>query len=151
MVCQRYACEFCLTSAIQGVKTLQDSTNAESRYPSCKVTSGKWNCAWKVMRKHKLRWMLRSGRWIINALGLSDSVQRAYRRKIQTLEARLSQMRRKTEFLRHPLEQEITSVAAERETLTKTNQKLRDENQKLRNETEELKAVIEVHLEGVKE
>lgn len=75
-------------------------------------------------------------------------MKRAYRRQIQTLEARLSQMRRKTDSLRHPLEQEITSAAGERAALTKANQKLRDENDRLRSDNEELRAVVEVHLEG---
>ncbi|KAK2460619.1 hypothetical protein APHAL10511_007089 [Amanita phalloides] len=77
-----------------------------------------------------------------------DAQIRAYRRQIQTLEARLSQMRRKTDSLRHPLEQEIASVATERASLTKANQKLRDENHRLRSDNEELRAVVEVHLEG---
>ncbi|KAF8626379.1 hypothetical protein AX15_005029 [Amanita polypyramis BW_CC] len=80
--------------------------------------------------------------------GDMDAQIRAYRRQIQTLEARLSQIRRRTDSLRHPLEQEVTSVAAERAALTKANQRLRDENQKFSSEIEELRAVIEVHLEG---
>ncbi|KAF8638866.1 hypothetical protein AX17_001922 [Amanita inopinata Kibby_2008] len=76
-----------------------------------------------------------------------DANVRAYRRQIQTLEARLSQMRRKTDTLRHPLEQEIALMAAERATLTKTNQKLRDDNATVRDEIDELRAAIEVQFE----
>ena len=73
----------------------------------------------------------------------ADVDQRAHRRQIQMLEARLSQMRR---TLRQPIEQEIASVAAERGALTKGNQKLRDENSRLREEIDELRAVVEVHV-----
>ncbi|PFH52448.1 hypothetical protein AMATHDRAFT_74240 [Amanita thiersii Skay4041] len=72
-----------------------------------------------------------------------DANVRAYKRQVQTLEARLSQMRRKTDTLRHPLEQEIASISAERLALTKANQKLRDENTGLRDELDELKATLE--------
>ncbi|KIL68561.1 hypothetical protein M378DRAFT_120766 [Amanita muscaria Koide BX008] len=75
-----------------------------------------------------------------------DAQTRAYRRQIQTLEARLSQMRRKTESLRYPIEQEIASVAAEKATLIKANQKLREENVRLREEIDELRAVVEVNI-----
>ena len=55
-------------------------------------------------------------------------------------------MRRKTESLRHPIEQEIASVAAEKATLIKANQRLREENVRLREEIDELRAVVEVNI-----
>jgi len=73
----------------------------------------------------------------------------AHRRKIQTLEARLSQATRQRSNSKQQAASEIAVFVAEKSALIETNKKLKDENIELKDELEEMRAMIEV-LKGRK-
>ena len=75
----------------------------------------------------------------------TETAGRSYRRQIQVLEARLTQMRQRRESSSLQFaESQFAAYANERANLTTSNKKLREENSELREEVEELKAMVEL-------
>jgi hypothetical protein len=67
-----------------------------------------------------------------------------YRRQIQALEARLFLANKKGETSRHMPAEEIAAFVAEKSSLARANDKLREENLDLRDEVEEMRAMLEM-------
>jgi chromosome segregation ATPase len=73
-----------------------------------------------------------------------DDQARVYRRQIQALEARLFLATKKGETSRHMPAEEIAAFVAEKSSLARANDKLREENLDLRDEVEEMRAMLEM-------
>lgn len=73
----------------------------------------------------------------------ADALSSANRRQIQTLEARLTHVRKRTGSQQLPVT-EIASFAAEKAALLKNNAELREENNDMKDEVEEMRAMVEV-------
>jgi DNA repair exonuclease SbcCD ATPase subunit len=69
---------------------------------------------------------------------------RGYRRQIQGLEARLAFVNKKNEAARQMPAEEIAAFVAEKTSLAKANDKLREENADLMDEVEEMRAMLEM-------
>lgn len=67
-----------------------------------------------------------------------------YRRQVQALEARLAVEKKRNETSRQMPAQDLTAFIAEKSSLAKANEKLREENMDLRDEVEEMRAMLEM-------
>lgn len=90
------------------------------------------------------RWVLLSWQYLISVLMIPDT--RVYRRRIQALEAQLSQAQssRHNNQLKHQASIEIATFASEKLALQTANTRLRNENIELKDEVEEMRAMLEV-------
>lgn len=68
----------------------------------------------------------------------------AYRRQIQSLEAKLAWSSKRAEGRRLVSEEDFRALVAEKAGFMEANKRLRDENGELREEIEELRAMVEV-------